>query len=282
LPANYSTRNEIIKEPEQLTRFIAKADSKYTYENGLRTINIDDVVISGGASEKKTYSSSFYIPKNLSKLNQLTEKDLDFYQYNNLSEILVYMPFTRIVLDAEEGQDVFRRKVIIERMSYRINTPGEPEFNFATLIVDGVIIQDYDIDDVVNTADIESISVLKGAQASILGGDGAGGAIVITTKKGLSQVKDVPKYNIKKVTPMGYQKPAEFYSPRYETAEQRNNLQPDLRTTIYWNPNIYISSSGEAIFDFFTADASTTYSMLIEGISTDGSIIQNIKKISRK
>jgi len=235
------------------------------------------VVISAKAREEKEYSFSFYIPKGISNLNELTEKELDFYQYSNVSDILIYMPFTRIVVDSTG-----HRKVLIDRMSYRIPTTGESEYNYAALIVDDVIISDYDIDDVVDPSNIERIVVLKGAQATLLGGNGAGGAIVITTKKGYSPIKELPNYNIKKVTPLGYQKPAEFYSPRYETPEQRNNLQPDLRTTIYWNPNVNISPLGEAIFDFYTADASTTYTMIIEGITIDGTIIQNIKKIFRK
>jgi hypothetical protein len=39
--------------------------------------------------------------------------------------------------------------------------------------------------------------------------------------------------------------------------------------------------NGEAVFDFYTADSSTTYSVVIEGITNDGKIIRHVSKISR-
>jgi hypothetical protein len=143
-----------------------------------------------------------------------------------------------------------------------------------------MIMHEYNIDDI-DPYSIERIAVLKGTQATILGGDGAGGAIVITTRKGASVYKDVPKFNIRTVTPLGYQSPAEFYSPRYDTPEKRESGPPDLRTTILWNPNVTVSADGQAAFDFYTADAPSEYTVLIEGITTDGLIIHSRNRISR-
>jgi hypothetical protein len=273
VPLLIQTEIEKRKEEEQLSKYIEKADTKYTIENGMRTIYIDDVIIRGKAPEKKEYRYSFYMPGVGSSSTILTEEQLEFSQFISVSDILNYIPFISTV--EVDGQ----KKVLIERMKYRIDreTP-----NYAALILDDMIIFDYDIDNVVDPSNIERIAVLKGSQATILGGDGAGGAVVITTKKGFSAKNKSPIYNIKKVTPLGFQKPAEFYSPRYETSQQRNNGQPDLRTTIYWNPNVKILSLGEAIFDFYTADASTTYTVVIEGVTSDGIIIHSIRKISRK
>jgi hypothetical protein len=239
----------------------------------MRTIYIEEVVIKGKAPEKNDFRFSFYMPKMNSRI--LTSEQIADYQPASVSDILKYIPHVELVTD-EFGM----RKVRLGRTSYRL--PGGPEYNYAALIIDDIIIHDYDIDNIIDPADIERIGVLQGAQATLLGSDGAGGAIVITTKQGSGSVNDFPKYNIRKVTPLGYQRPAEFYSPRYDTPEKIDNRQADLRTTIYWNPNVTVTSPGEATFDFYTADSPTTYTMIIEGITSDGSVIQYRDKITRK
>ncbi len=260
-------------EEKHLSSYVSKADTKYTIENGMRTIYIEEVVITGKAPGEKDYRFSYYMPKNSPEI--MTSEEIEAYQPSNVSDLLKYIPHVDLVTD-EFGQ----RKVILGRMSYRL--PGGPSYNYAALIIDDLIIQDYDIDNIIDPSNIERIGVLKGAQATLLGGDGAGGAIVITTKTGYQTYDNAPKYNIRKITPLGYQKPDLFYSPRYDTPELRENRQADLRTTIYWNPNVTVSSSGEAMFDFYTADSPTTYSVVIEGVTSDGTCIHGSGKISRR
>jgi uncharacterized protein YfaS (alpha-2-macroglobulin family) len=75
------------------------------------------------------------------------------------------------------------------------------------------------------------------------------------------------------LTPLGYQLPVEFYSPKYDTQESIDNPKPDLRTTIYWNPNVVTDEEGNTKVDFYTADDPATYSVIIEGVSDDGKLI---------
>ncbi len=254
-------------EAEQMSSYVTKADTKYTMENGMRTIHIEGVVINAKAPEKKDYSFSYYMPA----VSQPSNNIIDYGQIEEIhpsftSEIIYQIPFVRV----EDG------KVLIERMKFGLNGPV-----YAVLILDDMIIHEYNIDDI-DPYSIERIAVLKGSQTAMLGGDGAGGAIVITTRKGAEVYKDVPKYNIRSVTPMGYQRPAEFYSPRYETQDQREIGPPDMRTTIYWNPNVIITDEGMASFDFYTADAPSEYTILVEGITSDGLIIHSLNRISRR
>ena len=79
--------------------------------------------------------------------------------------------------------------------------------------------------------------------------------------------------------PLGYQQPVEFYSPRYETLESKHLTIPDFRTTIFWKPDIVISDTDEATFDFYTSDFTTTYSIVIEGLTTDCRIIRQVERI---
>jgi hypothetical protein len=55
--------------------------------------------------------------------------------------------------------------------------------------------------------------------------------------------------------------------------------KPDLRTTIHWEPNITTDEEGKANFRFYTADAPSTYSVVIEGVTEDGKIVYKRDKI---
>lgn len=89
--------------------------------------------------------------------------------------------------------------------------------------------------------------------------------------------------NIQIVMPIGYQQTVEFYSPTYDTNLKKESITPDLRSTIYWNPNVQTDSLGMARVSFYTADSKTDYNVVIEGICKSGYIIfSNEKNISRR
>lgn len=257
------------KKDEDLSAYVAKADTKYTMEKGMRTVYIEGVVIKAKAPERKDYGYSFYMPK--SDKDVISAREIEELQPVFLTDIIRYLPHIEIVTDSNG-----LKKAIIQRMSYRMTGP---QYNYAALIVDDIIIHDYDLD-MINPLDIERIGVLRGTQAIMLGSDATGGAIVVTTKKGNSSEQSQPRHNIAIITPLGYQAPVEFYSPRYETELQRNSGPPDLRTTVCWNPNVTITADGEAEFDFYTADSKGTYTVIIEGVTSDGLIIRSKNSIS--
>jgi len=131
----------------------------------------------------------------------------------------------------------------------------------------------------VSVHDVESIDVFKGASAALFGSRGGNGVISITTRKGGASYPKERSFNHVSLSPLGYQEPVEFYSPKYETPESKHLGNPDYRTTIYWKPDIYISSENEATFEFYTSDFPSTYSVVIEGVSSEGKLIRQVEKI---
>jgi len=128
------------------------------------------------------------------------------------------------------------------------------------------------IENLVDIYNIETIDIVY--NSALLGSRAIGGAIVITTKNGKGpQSLPRPMKNTIKYTPLGYQTPVEFYSPKYETVEEKNSTTPDLRTTIYWKPDVITSDTGEAEIEFYSADATSTYYIIIEGVSENGELI---------
>jgi hypothetical protein len=139
------------------------------------------------------------------------------------------------------------------------------------VIVDGAIISPPNID-FYNLGSVETVEVLKSANTSIYGSIGATGVLVITTKQGGGlDPKDVASIGVLPITPKGFYKAREFYSPKYDNTNL-SNKQPDLRSTIYWKPEIQTDKDGNASFDYYNADGKGTYKVIVEGIDSKGNL----------
>ena len=97
---------------------------------------------------------------------------------------------------------------------------------------------------------------------------GTFGAIGIYTKRGDDAA---PTGNNDDIL-YGYTAIRQFYSPNYEVSGAQDERK-DLRTTLYWNPNITTApGSNQTIFSFFNSDESSAFRVVIEGISRDGKL----------
>ena len=112
--------------------------------------------------------------------------------------------------------------------------------------------------------------------------DTYGQSIQITTAR-LNRgrfVESLP--HIAHVVPLGYAKQAEFYSPKYSTEESRKIVNSDIRSTIHWVPDLHLNEQGEALLSFYTVDRPSSYTVLIEGVTTEGRVCRCVKRIKGK
>ena len=124
---------------------------------------------------------------------------------------------------------------------------------------------------------VSRIDFIDGSRTALWGPGLGNGLIAITLKKGKELEEayaslEVP--GVALVTPLGYQTPAEFYSPAYETEQSRRSDVPDFRTTLYWDPAVQLDSDGQAQVEFFSSDATVDYEAIVEGVTDDGEIIR--------
>jgi len=68
----------------------------------------------------------------------------------------------------------------------------------------------------------------------------------------------------------GLQTQREFYTPRYETQQQRQSRMPDQRTLLYWNPSVTTGTDGKQQLEFYTSDQSGNFQIVVEGLTNDG------------
>ncbi|MDB5117233.1 MAG: hypothetical protein JWQ79_2725 [Mucilaginibacter sp.] len=93
--------------------------------------------------------------------------------------------------------------------------------------------------------------------------------IEITTRSGQGPfMKKTAGTYLYKPVPMSL--PKKFYSPRYTAKNNDLSIGTDLRSTIFWAPNIVTDQSGKAPFSFYSADKPGTYTITIEGIDLNG------------
>lgn len=118
-------------------------------------------------------------------------------------------------------------------------------------------------------SNVETIEVLRFGSAAIYGMAGANGVMIITTKRGgANKPEDIISKGILPITVIGYHKIRQFYSPKYEGSVTYNH--PDLRSTIYWQPELTTDKQGNASFDFYNADGKGSYRIVIEGVDENG------------
>lgn len=260
---------------ENLINYINKAEQKYTLENGMRMINLRPIEVKGRRSVIQ-----YPTPYSIVADKRYTQEDIKERDATSLEELLWSTHGTNVTDTDLHFTRAYGRPAAIYVDGVYIFREGDDMFLEGGMLSDQRI--DYTqglirgkLDDIVNFDAIESVEVFKPMMArSIFGSRGMNGVVSINTKKGDAKVKDREVYNIKQIYPLGYQIPAEFYAPKYETAEEKSSPDPDLRTTIYWNPKLKTDKTGRVNFDFYSADSSGTYTMTVEGVTNEGQIIR--------
>ncbi|WP_233509684.1 TonB-dependent receptor [Pedobacter chinensis] len=144
-----------------------------------------------------------------------------------------------------------------------------------SIILDGMRVEPEFLDNIV-PSDVESIELLKSiGNTAIYGFQGGGGVIVITTKRG-GGTESYNRYapGVLTLSPKGFSVSREFYAPKYDAAT--NSSRADLRTTIYWNPQVVAENDGKGKFEFYNADEPGQYRLVMEGIDALGHLARKI------
>ncbi|MPR34984.1 hypothetical protein [Salmonirosea aquatica] len=63
----------------------------------------------------------------------------------------------------------------------------------------------------------------------------------------------------------------EFYAPRYD-ATNRDSRLPDFRNLLHWSPTLTTDAQGKTSLDFYTSDQTGTYRIVVQGITSDGTV----------
>jgi hypothetical protein len=261
---------EITESDAEANAFIEKAEQRSRYDSDMRLIRLSEVVITAPKIKKEELRLQYWA----NSISDTTLRRKDFEKWN-----------PKLVADIIRGQIAGVK--VSSGGGISIRGGGKP-----LVLIDGLPMDwpksmesPYDSPlEAVSVVDVESVDIFKGVGTSAFGVRGEGGVISITTRRGVDEeilaIRRSKELNYTVYTPLGYQKPVAFYSPKYEMPEAQHLGAPDYRTTIFWKPDLIISGETDAAtFDFYTSDFPTTYSVVIEGLTTDGRIVRQVEKI---
>lgn len=236
--------------------YLLNTRDQYYMEGGMRVYNLKEVLIT--ANRSKPSKESIYT----GGINTYTleGEKLEEFGAQTAFDAVSRLPGVTVM----NGNEIHIR-----------NNPEQP-----VIVIDDVVYEDdNDILTTLQISDMSSLSVLRGADAAILGSRGAAGAIVITLKDG-RDLPVKPAQGIITCTPLGYSDSVEFYHPTYDTPEKKNSQRADLRSTIYWNPSIRLDAEGKATIEYYTPDSTAPEDIIIEGIDKNGKACRIHQKIN--
>lgn len=243
------------------SEYLAKSDLRMTRENGMRHLFMDEVIVTASKNVPKTEYETL--------IGGRSVKEEKIEQYHGVNDIITFMRQHFPSINSTERNGHFL-------MTLR----GAP----VTVILDGSYCRAYDLGshDVVRNIlirDLAQIDVIPPPYCLSYDPLSPGGIVAITTKtgEGYSGARWHPT-NLKRIIPLGFQPPVEFYTPRYELTVDKEKQEPDLRTTIHWQPRLEVKN-GKANIEFYTADGPVDYSVVIEGVGEDGCLLRVEEKI---
>lgn len=123
----------------------------------------------------------------------------------------------------------------------------------------------------ISTIDIVNPGFRSGFSPGTLGVVNKRGLIAIY-KKAVPDIRQSDIYVKGRIMPVikAYKLPGKFYSPEY-TLENLKSPTSDIRSTLYWNPDVQYLN-GKSAISFFTSDVLADYVVYLEGITKNGKI----------
>lgn len=241
-------------EGKDLTDFLTKANRKYLNEKGFRQIDLPEVVVKASKKEAvKRYDNKTMISDDPDAF--ISSDEIETFPPSSFDQLFMKLPGVLSV--SPEGVKIRDR--------------------YATFVLDGVPLHcTYEeLSSYVSVVEIAQVDLYKDISKTMVFGASGAPVIALTSwPPGIAMQKKLAELtNRTMILPLGYQNPVEFYSPKYDTPELKNSNIPDLRSTIYWKPNLKADKGGNSLVSFYTADPESTYSVVVEGFTNGKKLV---------
>ena len=236
--------------------YLMNTRDQYYMEGGMRVYNLKEVTVT--AKRERPSSKSIYT----GGINTYTVEEDRLQGYGQTAfDAASRLPSVTIT----NGSEI------------HIRNNSEP----AIIVIDDIVYEDAsDILKDIQVSDMSSISLLRGADAVILGPRASGGAVVITLKDPRN-LPARPAQGIITYTPLGYSESVEFYHPTYDIPEKKNAQRSDFRSTVYWNPELRLDAEGKATIEYYTPDSTAPEDIIIEGVDKNGKVCRILQTINK-
>ncbi|TDQ07697.1 carboxypeptidase-like regulatory domain-containing protein [Pedobacter metabolipauper] len=271
-PTLASTKNifpgdEILNIDSALAPYLSNSKKQYSYLRTLKEVKIEGT---------KVARPSHKDHPGLSTLSSITGRLIEgdrFKGCNNLAICLQSMA---------SGLTYFENKFYVSR-DYNQNKKVPVQ-----IFLNGNPIDYFDLVSI-PASNVESVEVFTRDELGTIDRlYNTNGVLVVNTKaevKGTKISMDelrklIPEANLLKFKPKGFSKEREFYAPKYVNAASTYNFN-DLRSTIYWNPNVTTTAAPLSL-EYYNGDGNGTYRVVIEGIDKNGNVSRSVSHYTVK
>ena len=228
--------------------------------NGGRVVFLPEVEVNSKRVPKTEY-------ENLTKINGKSISETELMNMGNKSifDVLRWNAYPGLMFDSRYNWFFYHMRptyLVVDGTVW--NTGGTAMDSLSLYMAQTTLLQS------LHTRDVLQIDILKGATVGtlpVISGNVRAmdmdlSAIVITTK-GTTRTQN---NHVAYVRPLGYQRPAAFYNPKYQVPEEYS-----LRQTVYWNPTLRIKN-GKAVIQFMPNGAKK-YRVTVEGVDKSSRLI---------
>lgn len=228
--------------------------------NGGRVVFLPEVEVNSKRVPKTEY-------ENLAKINGKSISKTELMNMGNKSifDVLRWNAYPGLMFDSRYNWFFYHMRptyLVVDGTVW--NTGGTAMDSLSLYMAQTTLLQS------LHTRDVLQIDILKGAivgtlpviSGNVRAMDMDLSAIVITTKGTTRTTNN----HVALVRPLGYQRPAAFYNPKYQVPEEYS-----LRQTIYWDPSVRIKN-GNAVVQFMPNGAKK-YRVTMEGVDKRSRLI---------
>lgn len=236
--------------------YLMNTRDQYYMEGGMRVYNLKEVTVT--AKRERPSSKSIYT----GGINTYTVEEDRLQGYGQTAfDAASRLPSVTIT----NGSEI------------HIRNNSEP----AIIVIDDIVYEDAsDILKDIQVSDMSSISLLRGADAVILGPRASGGAVVITLKDPRN-LPARPAQGIITYTPLGYSESVEFYHPTYDTPGEKERSAFGLPEYRLLNPELRLDAEGKATIEYYTPDSTAPEDIIIEGVDKNGKVCRILQTINK-
>jgi hypothetical protein len=173
----------------------------------------------------------------------------------------------------EVVQSVFIRQIDTSYMIRIKNLEPKMATTEPVYFIDGIATRNTDFFLSIKPKDISSIGVInKASKLQPFGLLGKNGILIIKTTLGKTREPVTGKSQVIE----GLSKPKNYPNVN----QNHNNVGPIFKSTIFWDPSVFINSNGQATINFFCSDDVGDLSVIVEGVTADGRFFESRKKIT--
>ena len=273
---NYQRRKEKVDYSQDAAQYMIQ---NYYDNGGIKVFQLDPIYITSQRMVKAKDNVSPF-PVQYFKQGQLkTEEDLKpFIGYDVMTYVLENCTGIREDRDTISGE----RKLVC-RVPAMASNWEVSDYTEIIVYVNGFQAPSSSELDHYNIDELEAFVFLRGIDAAPFSPikDGSGTIIPVVMIKTKPSAKTGMPKNVTKGYPLGWQRPKKFYSPAYDVQGKAiSRAGTDKRATVYWEPALKVED-GKGTFHFNTSDGRTDYTVVIEGVTSDGEYIFSKQQIKR-